>query len=79
MPAYHRLDLSVNFTKQKKRGTRIWNVSIYNAYFHKNAFLIQPVTKYIYEERSMIERHQSEYQKISIFPIIPSVSYTYKF
>lgn len=81
IPAYHRLDLSVNFTKQKKRGTRIWNVSVYNAYFRKNAFLILPVENDYWSEgnHGHYVKTESEYQKISIFPIIPSVSYTFKF
>ncbi len=81
MPAYHRLDLSVNFTKQKKKGTRIWNVSVYNAYFQKNTFLIMPTEKDYWSDgnQGSYVKTESEYQKISIFPIIPSVSYTYKF
>ena len=82
MPPYHRLDLSINFTKQKKKGTRIWNVSIYNSYFQKNAFMVLPETVNYYEESNKwgsVNRTESEYRKITIFPIIPSVSYTYKF
>lgn len=33
LPAYHRLDLGINFRKTTKRGfERIWNISLYNAY-----------------------------------------------
>ena len=82
MPPYHRLDLSINFIKQKKKGTRIWNVSIYNSYFQKNAFMVLPETVNYYEESNKwgsVNRTESEYRKITIFPIIPSVSYTFKF
>ncbi|MEA3317492.1 MAG: TonB-dependent receptor, partial [Bacteroidota bacterium] len=41
MPAYHRLDVGVNFSKQKKRGVRTWSVSVYNAYNRKNPFFVQ--------------------------------------
>ena len=81
MPPYHRLDLSVNFTKQKKKGTRIWNVSIYNSYFQKNAFVVQPMQRDYWSNGidGNFVKTESEYRKITIFPIIPSVSYTYKF
>ena len=40
LPAYHRLDLGVNFRRITKRGfERIWNISVYNAYCRMNAFL----------------------------------------
>ncbi|MEA3450426.1 MAG: TonB-dependent receptor plug domain-containing protein, partial [Bacteroidota bacterium] len=32
MRDYHRLDLALNFNKEKKRGTRTWSLNIYNAY-----------------------------------------------
>ena len=81
MPPYHRLDLSINFTKQKKKGTRIWNVSIYNSYFQKNAFVVQPMQRDYWSNGidGNFVKTESEYRKITIFPIIPSVSYTYKF
>lgn len=81
MPPYHRLDLSMNFTKQKKKGTRIWNLSIYNSYFQKNAFVVLPMERDYWSNGNdgSIVKTESEYRKITIFPIIPSVSYTYKF
>jgi len=37
---YHRLDLSFNWSKQKRRGVRTWNISIYNLYDRRNPFWI---------------------------------------
>lgn len=70
MPNYHRLDVGMNFHKKKKHGTRTWNISVYNAYNRKNAF-------YLYLE----ERYEkpSVLKQVSLFPILPSVSYSYKF
>ncbi|MFV0591637.1 MAG: TonB-dependent receptor [Draconibacterium sp.] len=70
MPAYHRLDLGVNFHKQKKKGVRTWNVSVYNAYGRKNPF-------YLYVDNN--NNGQKVLKQVSLFPVVPSVSYTYKF
>ena len=67
---YHRLDLGVNFHKQKKHGLRTWNFSIYNAYNQYNPFLV-------YESNDMSGK--PVLKQISLFPIIPSISYSYKF
>ncbi|MDR0831210.1 MAG: TonB-dependent receptor [Prevotellaceae bacterium] len=70
LASYHRLDLGVNFHKQKKHGTRTWNISFYNIYNRKNPFIVLP---------DHDENNRSVLKQISIFPIIPSVSYSYKF
>lgn len=67
LPAYHRLDIGINFTKQKKHGTRIWSINVYNAYNRHNAFMVFNGNK------------PNTLKVISIMPIIPSISYTYKF
>lgn len=70
LPAYHRLDLGVNFRKFTKRGhERIWNVSLYNAYCRLNP---------LYTE---VEKKDNRFvgKAIGVFPIIPSFSYTLKF
>ncbi len=79
--AYHRLDLSVSFHKQKKYGTRTWNISIYNAYNNMNPFMMYPSTDYdySYEEGDMFITHSKKFKKLTIFPIIPSLTYSYKF
>ncbi|MDY6372098.1 MAG: carboxypeptidase-like regulatory domain-containing protein [Bacteroidales bacterium] len=77
LPVYHRLDFSVNFHKKKKHGTRTWNISVYNAYNHQNPFIIY---------RAQLDRYTSSglrssvvLRQLSLFPILPSVSYIYKF
>ena len=39
-PAYHRLDLGINFHRKKKHGTATWNISVYNVYNRNNPFFI---------------------------------------
>ena len=75
MGNYHRLDLSFNFHKQKKHGIRTWNISVYNAYNHNNPWVVY--TSYQWDEATHSE-HKALMQA-SIFPIIPSVSYGFKF
>ncbi|MDY5970016.1 MAG: TonB-dependent receptor [Bacteroidales bacterium] len=78
MPSYHRMDLGVNFHKEKKHGVRTWSISVYNVYNRKNPFLI-----YTDYGRGTIMDDGTAYSlslmKASLFPIIPSVSYNFKF
>ena len=74
---YHRLDVGVNFHKEKRHGVRTWSVSVYNLYHRKNPFLVYERGRLI----SIYEGSSSKAQlvKLSLFPIIPSVSYSFKF
>jgi len=76
-PAYHRLDLGINFHKQKKHGTGTWNISVYNVYNRNNPFFIYAGDKWgVFPDGSTSKK---VLKQISIFPIIPSVTYTYSF
>lgn len=77
MSAYHRMDLGLTFyTSRNKPRYGVWNLSIYNIYNRKNGFLLVPD----YEENEYgYHNGQRILRKITIFPIIPSISYTYKF
>lgn len=63
--SYHRLDCGVNFHKKKKSFERTWSFGVYNIYSRQNPF-------YLYFENE-------ELKQISLFPIIPSISYGFKF
>lgn len=86
MPSYQRLDLSFNYYRHKKNGRMgIWNLSVYNAYAHHNTFLVIPERE---EIRTPVEGSDNAwtvtqgkpiYKSLAIFPIIPTISYTYKF
>ena len=78
LPATHRLDVGINFHKKKKHGVRTWNVSLYNAYNHMNPFLVTITEKNIGHNGSYA-LSKKELTQVSLFPIIPSVSYSYKF
>lgn len=66
-PNYHRLDLALMFEKEKKWGVRTWKVGFYNAYSRINPFIVE----YSSDLNSFI--------KVGIFPILPFVSYNFKF
>lgn len=70
MRDYHRLDLSVSFSKKRKWGERKWSFGLYNAYNRKNPF-------FMYFGGS--ESGTGKLWEVTLFPIIPSFSYSYKF
>ena len=77
LPAYHRMDFSVNFNKKKRHGLRTWNISVYNLYNHHNPFIVYESNRYHYTYNG--QYYGSALVQLSVFPIIPSVSYIYKF
>ncbi|MCF8357380.1 MAG: TonB-dependent receptor [Prolixibacteraceae bacterium] len=84
MSAYHRLDLGINFHKKKKHGTRTWSFSVYNCYNHQNPFIVIYGTKTIKgDDLTTPDINESQASVIlkqySLFPIIPSISYSFKF
>lgn len=75
LPPYHRLDLSIKFSKQKKNFERDWVISIYNVYNRLNAYFIYQNTVY----NAVTHTYYNQFYKFSLFPIIPSISYQFKF
>ena len=66
MPSYQRLDLGVNFKREFRNGHhRTISVSVYNVYNRNNPFIVY--------------RDGTDLKQLSLFPIMPSVSYTYEF
>lgn len=75
MPAYHRMDIGLKWTKQKKQYERAWLVNIYNVYNRLNAFYIYRDTEY----DPATQTQRNVFTKITLFPVIPSISYQFKF
>lgn len=71
---YHRLDLSVTYTKHHKRGKSLWNLSVYNVYNNMNPFIVTPVS-----QKTGEHTYRTVLQQVTIFPILPNISYTYSF
>ena len=80
MAPYHRFDISLNWNKARawfsKKGNSTFSLSVYNAYNRKNPF-------FIYTSSERINRSQPEtrnvYKQVSLFPILPSISYRFHF
>lgn len=73
MKAYHRLDIGIQFHKEKKWGERIWEIYVYNAYNRMNAF-------YYYTDKKIIgTKDYGILRQVSLFPVIPSFTYSLKF
>ena len=69
LDAYHRLDLGFNKTVKKKRITKILSFGAYNFYSRKNPFFAYLT----YESGNRVAK------QVSLFPIIPSISYRIQF
>ncbi len=74
LPAYHHLDIGMNYTKKGKRVTHQLNVSVYNVYNHLNVF-----SAYREMKRDANDNPYKQYQQFSLFPILPSFGYTITF
>lgn len=74
MEAYHRADIGVQMSKQKKRGVRTWEFSAYNVYNRQNPFFY-----FIGPENRFQENSKQVLKQVSLFPVLPSVSWSYKF
>lgn len=76
LPSYHRLDLSINLSKEKKRGTRTWSFGVYNTYNHINPFFTRLVNRNDVWQGNL-EQGKTYLRIYSIFPVMPSVSYKF--
>ncbi len=70
MAPYHRLDFGIQFHKKLEKAERTWEISIYNVYNRKNPFFYYVNTN---------AKNERVLKQVSLFPIIPSFSYSYKF
>lgn len=81
MPDYHRLDLSANLYPKEKPGRKnhsYWTFSLYNAYSRYNAATVF-VTNELADIDLVKDNGKSAFHKLSIFGIVPSVTYNFKF
>ncbi len=82
MDPYHRLDIGATYTrKKKKRFQSSWNFSIYNLYSRKNPYFIYFDLESPEGEDGSIQAGNltpKAYQ-VSIFPILPSITWNFNF
>lgn len=74
----HRLDLSFNWhRKLSERVNRTLNLSIYNAYNNRNPFLVYVYTDSYYRGDEWVE--ERTLRQLTLFPILPTLSYSISF
>lgn len=78
LKAYDRLDLSATYdgNKKKRKIDDSWTFSIYNAYNRKNPYFIYNNVSgvFLQDESILVQAKQ-----VSLFPILPSVTWNFKF
>ncbi len=78
LPAYHRLDLGLVwklYPLDKKRFKSDLTISIYNAYDRRNAFFMY--INAVYSDQSNVFPDRLEGRLVSLFPIIPSITWNF--
>ena len=79
LPSSHHLNVGANFHRKKRHGERIWTLGVYNVYnqMNPNLVFLHYETKRATPESEPVTNLVME--KVTILPIVPSVSYTYQF
>ncbi|MFZ4754207.1 MAG: TonB-dependent receptor [Chitinophagaceae bacterium] len=79
LPPYHRLDLAAIYVPKpdsKKKWKGSWTFSIYNVYSRQNPYLVYLDTQGGLNTQNGVEL---KVKQVSIFPILPSITYNFKF
>jgi len=74
---YHRLDLSAVYTPQPKKPRKwqsSWAFSVYNVYSRMNPYFL-----YVDLQGNVGSGVDAKVKQVSIFPILPSITYNFKF
>lgn len=70
LPAYHRLDVSVRFSKRRAWGEQAFVVGAWNVYNKMNPFQLEIDTPYI---------QPGKFRRLTLFPLLPILSYNITF
>jgi hypothetical protein len=75
MPPTHRLDLGLVWKLKTKKGDTDLTFSLYNVYSRRNPFFVY------YKEELDANKNVVGYQPtlVSLFPILPAITYNFKF
>lgn len=82
LPAFHRLDLSATFNPRKndhRKWKAQWVFAVYNVYNRKNPFTIYTRTLQDDDGKVIGDGSQKEARMVYLFPVMPSVTYNFKF
>ncbi|MFK7921603.1 MAG: carboxypeptidase-like regulatory domain-containing protein [Bacteroidia bacterium] len=75
MPAYHRMDVGLVINFFPKWGNSDLTISAYNAYNRRNPYFIYP--EEVTNDDGVTTGFQA--QQVALFPVIPSITYNFKF
>lgn len=79
MRSYHRLDVGINFVKQRKKYKRTWSIGAYNTYMRQNPFFVYRENEYTFDPNTGQEDTRVVLKQASLFPIIPYFTYNIEF
>jgi hypothetical protein len=82
MDPYHRLDIGATYTRKKRKNFQSsWNFSIYNVYSRKNPYFIYLSLETPEGQEGSLEQGNltAKAYQVSIFPILPSVTWNFNF
>ena len=76
LASYHRLDLGVVYKLRPRHGEQDLTLSIYNAYNHRNPYFIY-FDQIKDEQTNLVIGYRA--RQVSLFPVIPAITYNFKF
>ena len=79
LPPSHRLNLGLSWTRYKRRGEAVWDLSVYNVYNSMNPNFVFSDTYTRYDSEGNIVDSGITLQKLTILPFIPSIGWTRSF
>ena len=79
MPAYHRLDLGVNIKWPAKWGDHLLSIGAYNTYNRRNPYFLFVEEDPWVGTSGFIEDSVFSLKQASLFPLLPSFSYSIEF
>jgi len=68
---YHRLDIGLQHHQQREKSEHTWEIGLYNAYSRHNPYFYFVDSDYV--------TGNNQLKQVSLFPMIPSFSYSIKF
>ena len=80
LPPSHRLNLGISFHHPHRRwGEGIWNLSVYNVYNRMNPNFVYLRYESVRDPETREFETHLIMSKITLLPILPAISYTFKF
>jgi hypothetical protein len=74
---YHRLDLSATYKpvpRKEKKWKGSWTFAVYNAYNRMNPYFL-----YVDTRGNTSQGIEAKVKQVSIFPVLPSITYNFRF